>query len=314
MSLETNELSKNAMGGTELMQCRLESYVDPDLLSQFQVIPSRVRDIDPHKKTVLWLHDLHTDPEVQHLKDGGWKKYDKLVFVSHWQQQMYKADLDVPYDAGIVLRNAIDPIEDHDKPNDGPIRLTYFSTPHRGLDILYHTFNTLANEHDVVLDVYSSFDLYGWASRDEPYKELFDKLNNHPKINYSKSVSNEEIRKSLLQSHILAYPSTWPETSCLVLIEAMSAGLYCVHSSLAALPETSLSLNNMYAFQEDKMSHANLFYNYLKLAVMAFENPEYRANLTTRTKLTKLVSDSVYSSRNRSVEWTNVLKHLLTTE
>jgi hypothetical protein len=80
------------------------------------------------------------------------------------------------------------------------------------------------------------------------------------------------------------------------------------------LPETSLSLNNMYAFQEDKMSHANLFYNYLKLAVMAFENPEYRANLTTRTKLTKLVSDSVYSSRNRSVEWTNVLKHLLTTE
>lgn len=263
-------MNKPARGGTELMADRINS-LPPELLSQFQIIHSRVRELDPNKKKIYVLHDLPGDPEVQHLENGGWKKFDKLVFVSHWQQQMYNAYLGIPFDAGIVLPNAIEPFSRFSsmcKPND-KIRLMYFSTPHRGLELLYPVFNKLYKEYGdkIELNVFSSFDLYGWDVRDEPYKPLFEKLKTHPGINYSKSVPNAVIREELKRSHILAYPSIWQETSCLVMIEAMCAGLVCVHSSLAALPETAMGCTYMYNYTENVNTHMARFEANLRDAI-----------------------------------------------
>lgn len=286
---------------------RLYKYVDNELLDKFQIIQSRVRDLDPTKKKIYWVHDLAQDPEVQHLRDGGWEKFDKIVFVSHWQQQMYNLILGVPYSAGTVIRNAIDPIEPHEKPNDGKVRLIYTSTPHRGLDILYAAFEVLAKQYDdVELDVYSSFGLYGWPQRDEPFQELFSKLEEHPQINYHKSVPNDQIRNALKRANIFAYPSTWQETSCLCLIEAMSAGLECVHSSLAALPETSLGLTRMYGFTEDRNAHANNFYMNLVHAV------EVQKKVKPNYDVQKAVSNHAYGWESRKYEWEGLLSKVLT--
>jgi len=310
--MEKNELSKNAKGGTELMQERLYQYVDNDLLSKFQIIPSRVRDIDPDKKTILWLHDLPGDPEVQRLRDGGWKEFDQLVFVSHWQQQMYNAYLGVPFGAGKVLRNAIEPIPETPKLDDGTIRLIYTSTPHRGLEILYFVFDKLCEKYDnIVLDVYSSFNLYGWPQRDEPYKELFKRLDDHPKINNHGTVSNDEIRGALMLADIFAYPSIWQETSCLCLIEAMSAGCLSVHSSLAALPETSMNLTSMYGYTEDINTHANLFYSTLDKGIQALDSDEHRDTIRQNLVYAKRFADSVYSWDGRAAEWTQMLKNMV---
>lgn len=254
-------------GGTELMADRINS-LPPELLSKFQIIHSRVRELDSSKKKIYVLHDLAGDPEVAHLANDGWKRFDKLVFVSHWQQQMYNAYLGVPFGAGVVLQNAINPIEVHEKPTD-KIRLMYFSTPHRGLELLYPAFDHLYEKwgDKIELNVFSSFGLYGWEDRDKPYEKLFDTLKSHKGINYSKAVSNERIREELKRSHILAYPSIWQETSCLVLIEAMCAGLTCVHSSLAALPETAVGSTYMYDYTENKQDHLNRFYDVLDEAV-----------------------------------------------
>jgi glycosyltransferase involved in cell wall biosynthesis len=311
---EKNEVNKNAMGGTELMANRIERDCNQSLLKEFQIIHSRVRDLDPNKKKILVLHDLPQDPEVQHLKDGGWEKYDKLVFVSHWQQEMYKLFLGVPYSAGVVLRNAIEPIEPHEKPNPKEkISLIYFSTPHRGLDILYAAFNQLSKEYDnLELNVFSSFQLYGWPQRDEPYKEMFDRLREHPKVNYHKSVPNDRIREELKKAHIFAYPSTWQETSCLCLIEAMSAGCLSIHSSLAALPETSMGLTSMYGYTEDAQRHANQFYLELKNAVELHRNNNTYKMVSQQTKNTKALADYQYSWKNRKLEWNSLMKSLLT--
>ena len=67
----SNEVDKNAKGGTELMKEELYKRLDKELLDKFQIIPSRVRDLEDDKYKVLWLHDLPMDPESQHLKDGG---------------------------------------------------------------------------------------------------------------------------------------------------------------------------------------------------------------------------------------------------
>ena len=69
-------------------------------------------------------------------------------------------------------------------------------------------------------------------------------------------VPNAEVHKALQKAHIFVLPSIWAETSCIALIEAMSAGCICVHSTLAALPETSANWSLMYDFTEVKDEHA----------------------------------------------------------
>ncbi len=298
-------MTKAPRGGTELMADRINS-LPPELLSHFQIIHSRVRELDPNKKKIYVLHDLPGDPEAEHLRNGGWKRFDKLVFVSHWQQQMFNAYLGVPFDAGVVLKNAIEPFPEHKKPED-KVRLMYFSTPHRGLELVYPAFDKMYKRFGdkIELNVFSSFDLYGWEARDEPYKQLFEKLSKHPGVNYSKSVPNSKIREELMRSHILAYPSIWQETSCLVLIEAMCAGLTCVHSSLAALPETSMGCTYMYDYTEKPDVHLSRFEHTLEGAIedvlYGFEVSPERVQFLNAT----------YEWAWRYDEWKNLLTSLL---
>ena len=298
-------------GGTELMAGSINT-LPVDLLSYFQIVHSRIpEELDQTKKKILVLHDLVGDPMYDQLRDGGWKMFDKLVFVSYWQKQQFQDYLGIPSSASVVLKNAITPIEDHVKPDD-KVRLIYFSTPHRGLDLLYSVYKPLAKEFsNIELNVYSSFDLYSWPERDKPYIGLFDKLRGHKAINYNKSVSNEVIREELKKNHILAYPSTWQETSCLVLMEAMSAGLLCVHSSLAALPETAMNLTMMYEYHEDPQKHAEIFYSQLRAAIIAYSNPNTRAQIKGNLNTQRLLANSVYDWNGRSRQWQHLLKSLL---
>lgn len=306
--MEYNELNKNAMGGTELIAHRIEKILEPGLLDRVQIIHSRARELDETKKKIYVLHDLAGDPEVQHLKDGGWERYDKLVFVSHWQRQMYESYLGVPPSASVVMRNFIDPIPQHEKPK-GKIRLFYHSTPHRGLQILFPVFKQLHNEYGdkIELKVFSSFGLYGWPARDEPYLDLFEDMKEHPAVDYNQAVPNDVIREELMKAHIFAYPSIWQETSCLCLIEAMSAGLTTVHSSLGALPETSMGLSLMYDYTEDVNTHANVFYQNMKQAIESVDNPTIRR----LNDIQKLTCDAIHSTNRLSVEWNNLVKSLV---
>lgn len=308
--------TKQARGGTELMTKRIEDAIGPDLLQKAQFIHSRVRDVDENKEQILVLHDLAQDPENHHLKDEGWKEFAKLFFVSHWQQHMYHAYLGVPYEAGLVMRNGVEPFGEFEKPHphdDGEkIRLMYYSTPHRGLHILYHVFEQLAKDFPgrLELNVFSSFDLYGWDARDEPFKDLFEKLEAHPDINYSKSVSNEQIREEIKRSHILAYPSTWQETSCLCLIEAMMGEMTCVHSSLGALPETSMGLTEMYNYSDDVQVHVNRFYSTMHHVISQYEDPLGYANHQSKAKRNRELAESIYSWEKLGPQWKTIVEAL----
>lgn len=267
--VEVNELSKNSKGGTELMLDRLHNTLSADLLDKFQIIPSRVRDIAPDRMPILWLHDLPGDPESQHLKDADLRKrFKKIVAVSDWQMQLYNVTLGLPYREAIVIKNGITPIDIQKKEFDGTIRIIYHTTPHRGLELLVPVFEALCKRHDnIVLDVFSSFSIYGWSQRDEPYAALFERCRNHPKINYHGAVSNDRIREELKRSHIFGYPSIWPETSCLAAIEAMSAMNLIVCPNYAALPETTAGFASMYQWSEDMNEHANAFFNVMDATI-----------------------------------------------
>jgi glycosyltransferase involved in cell wall biosynthesis len=291
------------------MQERLAASMPTELLSKFQIIPSRVRDLEPDKKAILWLHDLPGDPESQHLKDPELRKrFSKIVAVSDWQMQMYNMILGVPYKESVVIKNAIHPIEIKEKSYDGTVRIIYHTTPHRGLEILVPVFEKLCERYDnIELDVFSSFSIYGWEQRDEPYRELFERCKTHPKINYHGAVSNERIREELKRSHIFAYPSIWPETSCLAAIEAMSAKNIVVCPNYAALPETCAGFANMYQWSEDSNEHANRFY---QVMVATIEELTKKGLDENRLSFQKNYYDNVYSWEVRKDQWGALLVSL----
>lgn len=307
-SVETNEVDQLAMGGTELMKYGLAERLDPKLLDQFQIIPSRVREVDPDKKTVLWLHDLPQDPESQHLKESeNLEMFDKIVYVSEWQKQQYQNFLGIPPSKGQVLKNAIVPIEDHKKPEE-TINIIYHTTPHRGLELLVPVYEQIAQMYDNVhLDVYSSFNAYGWPERDKPYKDLFKSIEDNPRMTYHGFQPNEVVREALKNAHIFAYPSIWQETSCIALMEAMSAGVMCVHSNLGALPETAANWTYMYQFDEDPSRHANAFGQCLIQAIELFNSDSKKNILEQRLTMQKVYANSFYSWDARIVEWNGLL-------
>jgi UDP-glucose:(glucosyl)LPS alpha-1,2-glucosyltransferase len=313
--IQRNETNQNSKGGTELLQDRLyDGSVPRELLEQFQIIFSRVRDLDESKFRILYCHDLPGDPESEVLRDGGWNNFHKLVFVSNWQLQAYINYYGIPWSHCEVIENSIVPIDETSRMFDAvdgkgsTINLCYTSTPHRGLDVLYAAFNALSKKHDnIVLDVFSSFKLYGWGERDEQFRELFDAIDNHPKINNYGTQSNEYIRNHLANvGDILAYPSTWQETSCLCLIEAMSAGLMCVHSNYGALPDTASGFTHMYQYDEDKNYHATKLYHILDGAIANLMTDDTMA----RRRFAKMYADNRFNWNFKSYHWTGLLSSI----
>lgn len=317
-----NETNKDSKGGTEQMMERIyTSSVLKPYLKDFQIIPSRVRDLSDDKYRIYYLHDLSGDPESKHLANEGWRKFNKLVFVSNWQMWEYVKAYDIPMSKCAVIRNAIEPFEERGPvvdvtPND-PVKLIYHTTPHRGLEILVPVFKRLCEELPDInmhLDVYSSFKMYGWGERDEQYKQLFREIEEHPQMTYHGFQSNEVIREALTEAHIFPYPSIWMETSCLALIEAMAAGLVCVHPNYAALPETSAGLTYQYQMHEDLNEHASIHYQVLEDLILDLANEDLLETHTFGVNLSSLYANHVYNWETVQYEWETLFEHLLDNE
>ena len=314
MGIELNEYNKQARGGTELLIEEFQSYVPRDLLDHFQIIPSRFRTLDESKIRILWVHDLPEDPEYNHLKGDGHKKFHLLVFVSNWQMQRFIERFQIPWEKCIVLQNAIRPftpeeIEGKHDVKDGIIKLIYHTTPHRGLNILVPVFARLCEEFkNIHLDVYSSLLMYGpaWAERDKTYAPLYDQIKSMSQATYHGAVDQPTVRQAVAQAHIFAYPSTWQETSCRCLMEAMSAGCLSVHPNYAALFETSAGLTRQYQFSGNLEMHAHSFYQVLRETILNYKRPE----TAVVANVAKWYADSSYNWEQRGIHWAGVLKSL----
>jgi glycosyltransferase involved in cell wall biosynthesis len=305
---EENEISKNANGGTEIAKRKLAKLVPEELLNDFQIICSRVRDLDETKIRIYWPHDLPEDPECIKLKDENFRnQFHHFVYISNWQYSRFQLVAGMPYTIdNTVIDSGIDPIEWVEKPKD-TIRLVYTSTPQRGLDILVAVFEKLCEKYDnIELDVFSSFKIYGWDEADKQFEPLYDKIRNHPKMNYYGYVPNDQLQEHLKKSHIHAYPSTWYETSCRAMLEAMSAGLICVHPNFGALYETSGGLNFMYQGDHDKNIHAGRFMTALEAAIESVNSDE----MQNYTKFVKSYTDHRYSWKRVANQWINLLTQL----
>ncbi|MGQ9866353.1 MAG: glycosyltransferase [Pseudanabaenaceae cyanobacterium] len=193
---------------------------------------------------ILWTqHDGH-QPAMQALHDLLERTvYDRFVFVSEWQRQQYLHQFGLEAECTQVLRNAIAPSFAQLPPVAAKEPLVvYTSTPFRGLAELLALWPAIHQQFPQArLEVFSSLKVYRHSDAEDRayFGELYDRCQRLPGVTYRGSIPQPELAPVLQKALILAYPNTFPETSCIAVLEALAAGCHVVTTALGALPETT---------------------------------------------------------------------------
>ncbi len=220
------------------------------ILSAGNGVPLR-NALDPATRLILWTQHRCDQQSVQLLgQSSEQQSYDAFVFVSEWQRQEFLRQFSIDPDRSVVLRNAIAPAFQDLFPDAGSVEphkatppiLAYTSTPFRGLDLLLEAFPAIrAAFPEARLRVFSGMQVYRVAPDQEQaeYGALYQRCRETPGVEYLGSVAQPVLARELRAVRVFAYPNCFPETSCISVLEAMSAGCRIVTSDLGALRETS---------------------------------------------------------------------------
>lgn len=303
-----HSLSKNAMGGTELIRSRLlRCFENSNLLEGVAIHFSRPSVLYEDVKNIFYAHDLPEDPSNQFMFNNI-DKFDKFIFVSNYQRDRYMNYHNIPLNKIDVIYNCIEDVNLNDERNSDLIRFIYHTTPHRGLELLYPIFDKLSVKFENIhLDVFSSYKVYGWDDN-EQYQFLYKRLAKHPNISYHGAVSNSEIISHLRKTDIFLYPCIWEETYCLALTEAISNGVLCIHNDLGCLSETSFGNSIIYKYDDNKSVNATRAYHLTHEILTNFSEIRDAKIKTTQKNLS--IYGMPFSIENYKHKWNEVLRGL----
>jgi glycosyltransferase involved in cell wall biosynthesis len=212
--------------------------------------------LHPSTPLVLWTQHGPTEAAVQSLRAIEIRRaWDRIVCVSTWHRQATVDAFGLDAARVAILRNAIAPVfqgmfnsaEDLAAAKGvGPV-LVYTSVPYRGLNVLLSVFPPIREQFpDVRLSVYSDMKLYYLGEdADREFMPLYDRCRSTPGIEYIGTIPQPQLARALRDASILAYPCTVPETSCIVVMEALAAGLMVVTADAGALAETSMGMGRL---------------------------------------------------------------------
>lgn len=301
----------NPKGGTELQHGFLVERVDSRLLDHFEIctsVPEKI-PLSTEKINILWQKNAPNQPNIKPWFDNkdNHTKYDWYVFNSHWNYEQYRKFFDLPTDRCHVIKNGVTSfpkINDYQKGDR--LRIIHQNTPWRGLNVLLGAMQYLEGEN-VELDVYSSCEVYGdqfKKDNDHVYQDLYDQARALSNVNYIGYRPNDFILEKLPNYHLYAYPSIWEETSCISLLECMSAGLYCVVTNYGALYETGAEFPVYVNYEKNYGNLAFQFAEAIKICRDTLHEPLIQNHL-------KLQQDYVkrfYSWDKKALEWTSFLQ------
>ena len=304
--------NQSPRGGTELQFEYLRNHVDSKLLDQVQICTSVPEKIPLHstKLNILWQKNSWDQPNlINWFKDkSNHNKYDWYVFNSNWNFEQFTKRFDLPTEKCLVIKNGIEniqPVITTYKQGD-PIKIIHHCTPWRGLSILLGAMQLVKNPL-VSLDVYSSCEVYGksfYDHNDHYYHELYDQAKQLSNVNYIGYKSNEYIKKHLKDYRLFVYPSIWEETSCISLLESMSAGLYCITTNYGAIYETGAEFPVYVPYSNDYKSLARKFAKSIEVAADTLHSTGIRDHL----EIQKDYVNRFYDWSIRSINWTTFLQ------
>ena len=305
----------NPKGGTEILKEQLIAQLPEESLDGINLIgsichPSLVKE---DKINILWQHLSYDQPNVRLMQDRKFvDSIDYFIYVSHWQYNKFREIYKIPEYKSFVIKNATHAFDTVEKQKDNKIKLLYTSTPWRGLAVLIKSIEILnKTREDFEVDIYSSTKIYGSKfdeNEKDKFEALFDKCKNTPNVNYLGYADNDSVRAAVQRSHIYAYPSIFEETSCLAVIEAMSAGCHVVTTNYGALPETCGEFATMIEFDSSGQNLIERYAETLNSVIDNYKNNLYKDDLEMQIKY----YNKNYSWETRIQEWKNFLNYVRT--
>ena len=300
-------LFNESFGGSEnQLRLLLKHLPDENFKDINLILNNTSHDLLEKKRVnVLWMQHFVNQKEAQNLGSKDYvSKLDFIVFNSNWNFEKFFYQFKVPESKSLVIKNAIEKIEFDEKPKD-KINLIYHTTPWRGLVHLIKVFKNL-NLENVELNICSSTKIYGKKFDDiyaKKYEDVFNECKNTKNVNYLEYLENNKIVQLLKKMHIYAFPSIWPETSCISAIESMAAGCEVVTTNLGALYETCAPFGTFVSFDRN---FDNLEKKFGKTLLNSIKNYWSEKN-QKKLKLQHETINATYSWEVRSVEWKNFL-------
>lgn len=266
-------------GGTEYMGRGFEEKILPTMskLNDYQcyMMPGPVKALTDMAKDgrpiLLWLHNTpiqFDDSLIYFMKHSIFRDLLKYIIVpSEFHKKETVKQLDIHPSKIYVIPNAINDYvynpQKFDKPNK--VKLIHTSSPDRGLLVLFEAIKKM--DIDFRLEIYNTYD--------PDLSEL--KLKDDRVFFYGRT-PRATVKDATEQSHIFAYPSTYPETFCLSIAESMAAGLLPVYPDYGALMEVSGGYGTHYPYLEGQEEHAIIFAEQLTKAIETIKsgswNPE----------------------------------------
>ena len=294
---------KDSFGGSESQFRLLLKYLPDESFKDINLILNSTNYdlLEKDKINVLWMHHFVNQEEAKNLRSKEFvNKLDWIVYNSNWNLGQHIKYFHIPQNKSVVIKNAIEKISFVKKSSD-KINLIYHTTPWRGLKILLKVFKDL-NLDSVELNVCSSTIIYGKkfdSLLGKTYEGLFNECKNTKNVNYFGFLKNEKIIEKLKKMHIFAYPSIWPETSCIAAIESMAAGCEVVTTNLGALSETCSPFGKIINFEKTPEELEIKYREALLKSIKNFWSDETQKKL----KLQRETINATYSWNVRSTEW-----------
>ena len=307
----------NPKGGTEILKEQLIAQIPKESLEGINLIGSICHPslVEKDKINVLWQHLNYDQPNTQLMKDRKFvDSIDYFIYVSNWQYNRFREFYQIPEYKSFVIKNATHAFEPVKKEplmiSSDKIKLIYTSTPWRGLIILLKAIEILnKTRDDFEVDIYSSTKIYGSAfdeKEKDKFKDLFEKCKKTKNVNYLGYTFNGEIRRAIEKAHLYVYPSIFEETSCLSIIEAMSAGCHVVTTNYGALPETCGEFATMIEFDSSGQNLINRYSETLNSVIDNYKNGIYKEDLEMQIRY----YNKYYSWETRIQEWKNFLNYV----
>tara|TARA_Y100000590_G_scaffold467581_1_gene646951 strand:- start:4246 stop:5229 length:984 start_codon:yes stop_codon:yes gene_type:complete len=296
---------KESFGGSESQFRLLIKHLPDESFKNINLILNSTNHdlIEKDKINVLWMHHFINQKEAKNLASKDFvNKLDWIVYNSNWNHEQHLKYFKIPKNKSVVIRNAIEKINYIEKPKD-KINLIYHTTPWRGLKILLKVFKDL-NLDKVELNISSSTIIYGKKFNDlmgGSFENLFNECKNTKNVNYFGFQENKKIINQLKKMHIFAYPSIWPETSCIAAIEAMAASCEVVTTNLGALNETCSPFGKIINFEKKPEDLETKFREALLESIKNFWSDETQKKLKSQREMI----NKTYSWDARAVEWKN---------
>lgn len=299
------KINQECLGGSENQLRLLLKYLPDKSFKDINLVLNNASYdlLEKNKINILWVQHFVNQKEVQNLGSKDYlEKLDYIIFNSNWNFEKFVYQFKVPENKSLVIRNAVEKISYEEKPKD-KINLIYHTTPWRGLANLINIFENL-NLEKVELNVCSSTKIYGKKlqnSLENNYNDLFEKCKKTKNVNYLGFVENKKVIELLKKTHIYAFPSIWPETSCISAIESLAAGCEVVATNLGALYETCAPFGTLVGFDRNLQNLEKKYSEVLLDSIKNFWTSENQKKL----KLQRETINLTYSWDVRSVEWKN---------